>query len=394
MSWHPDAVQELPLIKFSVPYRAGLEAAYLADALASDHWHGDGPWTTRTHDWLVQRTGAARALLTTSCTHALELAALLLDLGPGDEVVVPSFTFSSTAAAVALRGAVPVFVDCRPETMNIDPACVEAAISERTKAIFVMHYAGVGCDMAAVQTIADRHGLPIVEDNAHGLAARWQGRTLGTFGVLATQSFHNTKNVTSGEGGALLVNDVDLTERAEVIREKGTNRSRFLRGQVDKYTWIDQGSSYLPSDVLAALLMAQLEEFDEIHRQRHAVWDRFHTDLAGWAAANGVEQMAIPDGAEHPAHMYYLMMPGHDDQTGLLGHLRDRRIVGTFHYLPLDASPAGQQLGRTPYPCPVTHDRSLRLVRLPLFAGMSEEQLDRIVTGVTSYRVGQVSYSR
>lgn len=375
-------------IMFSQPCRVGNEQAYVQEALSSTVWHGDGPFTERATRWLVERTGAKGALLTTSCTHALELAAMLLDLQPGDEVVCPSFTFSSTATAIAIRGAVPVFVDVDPTTLNIDPASAAAAITDRTKAIFIVHYGGIACDLPALRALADQHGLAIVEDNAHSLGAYYNGQHLGTFGTFGTQSWHDTKNVTSGEGGAILINDSQYAERAEIIREKGTNRSRFLRGQVDKYTWVDQGSSYLPSDLLAALLMAQFEAFDDIQERRHAVWNRYHHELGSWACDNGVQLMTVPPGCEHPAHLYFLTMPSHEHQTGLISHLKDRDIVATFHYQPLDASPAGQRLGRTPNPCPVTADRSLRIVRLPLHAGLTAAHAERVVGAISEYRAG------
>jgi dTDP-4-amino-4,6-dideoxygalactose transaminase len=377
-------VSESP-IRFSEPFRAGLEGKYVGEALATSVWHGDGAFTARATQWLVERTGAQDALLTTSCTHALELAGILLDLRPGDEVIVPSFTFSSTASAVAIRGATPVFVDVLPDTLNIDPACVEAAITERTKAIFVVHYGGVAVDLPALSALADRHGLAIVEDNAHGLGAYFRDQHLGTFGTFGTQSWHDTKNVTSGEGGALLVNDSRYTERAEIVREKGTNRSSFLRGEVDKYTWVDQGSSYLPSELLAALLLAQFERFDDIQRRRHAVWEGYAAGLGEWAAAQGVQRMVVPAERRHPAHLYFVVMPSHEDQTGLIRHLRERDIAATFHYQPLDSSPAGLRLGRTPSPCPVTADQALRLVRLPLYAGMTESDPQRVVEAVSGY---------
>lgn len=376
------------LIRFSTPVRTGREVELVTEAIASAHWHGDGPFTERAHALLREITGAPSVLLTTSCTHALELSGLLLDLGPGDEVLVPSFTFTSTATAIAVRGATPVFVDVEPGTLNLDPVLAAAAVTERTRAIYVVHYGGVGADMHALQAVADEHGLAIVEDNAHGLGARWQGQALGTFGALATQSFHDTKNVTSGEGGALLVNDPALRERAEVIREKGTNRSQFLRGQVDKYTWVDQGSSFLPSDLLAAVLVAQLESFADIQARRHHVWQRYAAELPGWADDHSVRLMRVPEDAEQPAHMFYLLTPTHADQTGLIGHLRERGVVATFHYQPLDASPAGRRLGRTPSPCAVTEHAATHLVRLPLHADLGDADVDRVVDAVTSYRPG------
>lgn len=373
-------------VRFSRPFRAGLEQEYLLDVLASDVWHGDGSYTRRASEWLVERTGAGSALLTTSCTHALELAAILLDLGPGDEVICPSFTFSSTATAIAIRGATPVFVDVRPDTLNLDVDAAAAAITERTKAIFVVHYGGIAADVDRLVALASDHGLALVEDNAHALGASWRGQHLGTFGVFGTQSFHDTKNVTCGEGGALLINDDRFVERAEIVREKGTNRSRFLRGQVDKYTWVDHGSSYLPAELLAGLLLAQFERFDEIQAARQRVWAAYDTSLGDWAKANSVDRMVVPDGCEQPAHLYFVVMPTPADQAGLIAHLAERGVAAVFHYQPLDASPAGQTLGRTPAPCTVTADRAARLVRLPLHAGLTSNDVDRVLAGVMSYR--------
>lgn len=374
-------------ILFSEPYRSGREGEYLREVLDSTTWHGDGPFTTRTNEWMSRFTGSPHALLTTSGTHALELAAILLDLGPGDEVICPAFTFTSTATSIAIRGATPVFVDVQPDTMNIDPSAVEAAVTERTRAIFVVHYAGVAVDLPTIQQVADRHDLAVVEDNAHGFDAYLDDQHLGTFGTMGIQSWHDTKNVTAGEGGHLLVRDDALAERAEIVREKGTNRSLFLRGAVDKYTWVDQGSSYLPSELNAALLLAQLEASEQTQRLRHRVWDIYDRELAGWAEQVGASRMTVPAGRRHPAHMYYLVMPLHDDQTALLRHLQAREIVATFHYQPLDTAAAGRRLGRTPHPCPVTADRSQRLVRLPLHAGLSDLDVERVVEGVTSYEV-------
>lgn len=373
-------------IVFSRPFRAPGENTYVAEVLASGHVHGDGPFTAAASKLVRQVTGAPLALLTTSCTHALELAGVLLELGPGDEVIVPSFTFSSTAAAIAMRGATPVFVDIDPRALCLDLDLVEAAVTERTRAVYTVHYGGIGHRLDELTALCERHGVVLVEDNAHGIGARWRGRTLGTFGALATQSFHDTKNVHCGEGGALLVNDVDrFGERAEIVREKGTNRAMFLRGQVDKYTWVDTGSSYLPSDLLAAVLRAQLEHFDHIQAERHRVWDRYARDLVTWADQTGARLMHVPDDAEHPAHVFYLLMPDHKGQLGLLGHLKEHGVIGTFHYQPLDSSPAGKRLGLTPAPCTVTADVARRLVRLPLWPDLTEADLDRIVSATTSY---------
>jgi dTDP-4-amino-4,6-dideoxygalactose transaminase len=373
---------------FSVPYVTGSESTYVAQAMASDHWQGDGPFTKRAVALLQQLTDARGVILTTSCTHALELAAVLVGLKPGDEVICPSFTFSSTATAIVSRGAVPVFVDIEPRTLNIDPVAAEAAITPRTKAMFILHYGGVAADLDRLLAIADRHGLALVEDNAHGLGASFRGRHLGTFGTLGTQSFHDTKNVAMGEGGALLVQDPELLVRAEIVRDKGTNRARFWRGEIDKYTWVDEGSSYLPSDILAAVLCAQLEGFDDIQAKRMHVWKRYDTELADWAARSGVDQMYVPPERCQPAHLYVLMMPSADDQHGLIQHLRERDVVATFHYQPLDQSPAGQAFGRAPEPCTVTYDRAARLVRLPIYARMTDADIDRVIEGVTSYSPG------
>jgi dTDP-4-amino-4,6-dideoxygalactose transaminase len=370
---------------FSVPYVTGSESTYVAEALASDHWQGDGPFTKRAVGFLQKVTGARGVVLTTSCTHALELAAVLIGLKPGDEVICPTFTFSSTATAIVSRGAVPVFVDIDPRTLNIDPAAAEAAITARTTAMFILHYGGVAADLDRLLAIAAAHGLAVVEDNAHGLGASFRGRHLGTFGTLGTQSFHDTKNAAMGEGGALIVQDRELLTRAEIVRDKGTNRARFWRGEIDKYTWVDEGSSYLPSDILAAVLCAQLEGFDDIQTRRMHVWDRYSAELADWASSADVDRMWIPPECSHPAHLYFMIMPAPADQQGLIRHLRELDIVATFHYQPLDQAPAGQAFGRTPSPCDVAYDRASRLVRLPIHANMTDVEIDRVIEGVTTY---------
>ena len=370
------------MILFNRPFVAPRERQYLLEAVESGHTAGDGPFTRRASALLTALTGARSALLTTSCTHALEMTALLLDLRPGDEVILPSFTFVSTANAYVLRGAVPVFVDCRPDTLNIDEGGVEAAITTRTKAIVVMHYGGVACELDTITKVAERHGIPVIEDNAHGLGASYRDRPLGSFGALATQSFHATKNVSCGEGGALLINDDRLRERAEILREKGTDRSRFFRGQVDKYRWMDLGSSYLPSDVLAAALTAQLESFAESQRARQAVWAAYDTAFAGL----GVGRPGVPAGSEHPAHLYYLLMPDLEARQALIAHLAGRGVQATFHYQPLHSAPAGERFGRTgPGGCPVTEDVADRLVRLPLYAGLTEAEIARVIAAVRSF---------
>jgi dTDP-4-amino-4,6-dideoxygalactose transaminase len=374
-------------IPFSRPYPSRHELENLAAVLASGHVHGDGAFTASATQRLRELIPTDHALLTSSGTHALEMASLLLGLGPGDEVIMPSFTFPSAATAVTLVGATPVFVDSDPTTGNIAPEAVAAAVTgRRTRAISVMHYGGVAVDLTALEAIAQDAGVPLIEDNAHGLAARLDGRPLGTFGALAIQSFHDTKNIHSGEGGALLINDPDLMERAEIIREKGTNRSRFLRGQVDKYTWVDLGSSYLMDELSAAVLDSQLADFETIQALRHDIWDRYATSLAHWADELGATLMHVPDGREHPAHLYYVLMPDLESRDALLSELRSVGVIATFHYIPLDDAPAGLAYGRTPVPCIEAHRFSDRVVRLPLWAGMRDDEVDRVVAAVTSFR--------
>ncbi|MEZ4402753.1 MAG: dTDP-4-amino-4,6-dideoxygalactose transaminase [Kofleriaceae bacterium] len=370
-----------PPIPFNRPHRTGREAGYLSQALASDHWRGDGPFTRSATALLSARLAGAPVLLTTSCTHALELAALLLDCGPGDEVIVPAFTFVSSASAFALRGATVVFADVCPRTLNLDPIAAAAKVTPRTRAIVAVHYAGVACDLDALTGL----GPTLVEDNAHGLFGAWRGRPLGSFGALATQSFHDTKNIGCGEAGALVLNDRGLVERAEVLREKGTNRARFFRGQVDKYTWVDVGSSYLPSDLLAAVLAAQLEGADAIQAARHAVWARYHAELAPWADRHGVQQPHLPDGAAHPAHIYWLRVADLATRTRLLAHLADHGVGATFHYQPLHLSEVGRRGGGTVGDCPITEAAADTLVRLPLYADLTSADVDRVVAAVSSF---------
>ena len=365
-------------IKFNRPYMTGRELWLISQAHANGHLSGDGEFTKRCNAWLEEHIGCRKALLTHSCTAALEMAALLLDLAPGDEVIMPSFTFVSTANAFVLRGAVPVFVDIRPDTLNIDEARIEAAITPRTKAICVVHYAGVACEMDAILDIARRHGLPVVEDAAQAIFSSYKGRPLGSIGAFAALSFHETKNVISGEGGALLVNDGDAVERAEIIREKGTNRSKFFRGQVDKYTWVDIGSSFLPGEITAAFLAAQLEEAEAITRRRLAIWDRYHAWAEAHERAGRVRRPVVPAGCTHNAHMYYLLLPSLEARTRFIDQLRQRGVGAVFHYIPLHSSPAGQRYGRADGALPVTDDASDRLVRLPLWAGL-EDHLDEVL---------------
>lgn len=375
----------LPPIPFNRPSLAGNEFDYMRQALENRHLSGDGPFTRRCHTWLESTLGVTKALLTTSCTHALEMTAFLLDLEPGDEVIVPAFTFVSTVNAYAIRGARPVFADIRRDTLNIDESQLERLISPRTRAIVVVHYAGVGCEMDTILQIGQHYGLPVIEDNAHGLFGRYRGRYLGTFGCLATQSFHETKNITCGEGGALLINDPQYIERAEILREKGTNRSRFFRGQVDKYTWVDFGSSYLPSDLLAAFLYAQLENYQTIQAQRRRIWETYYSELSAWAERRGVRLPFVPAHCEQPYHMFYLLLPDLEQRQAFIAHLKEHGIHATFHYLPLNTSQMGQRYGGRPGDCPVTEEISDRLVRLPMYNDMSLDEQDRILETILSF---------
>lgn len=357
----------------------GRELSHVAQAHANNHLSGDGPFTKRCHAWLEKQTGAQRALLTHSCTAALEVSALLLDLQPGDEVIMPSFTFVSTANAFVLRGAVPVFVDIREDTLNLDERLIEAAITPKTKAICVVHYAGVACEMDAILDLADRYGLRVIEDAAQGIYSAYKGRPLGAIGDMGCLSFHETKNIIAGEGGALLTRDAEFAERAEIIREKGTNRSKFFRGQVDKYTWVDVGSSYLPSELVAAFLSAQMDEGDEITRRRLAIWDRYHTWAARHEDAGFLRRPVVPAHCQHNAHMYYLLMPSIDHRTEFMARMKQSGIGTVFHYIPLHSSPAGTRHGRSHGHLPVTDFTSDRLVRLPLWVGL-EPHLDQVLT--------------
>ncbi|UFS99209.1 dTDP-4-amino-4,6-dideoxygalactose transaminase [Nocardia huaxiensis] len=374
-------------IIFSRPYRAARELGNLKTVLDSDHSHGDGQFTAAATAKLKAITAAPHALLTTSCTSALEMAGLLLELGPEDEVIVPSFAFTSTATSMALRGSTVVFADIDPATGNLDPESVAAAITERTKAVVVIHYGGVGADMEGLRALADTHGFAIIEDNAHGLGGSWRGRPLGTIGTVGALSFHDTKNIHCGEGGAILLTDEILMGRAEIIREKGTDRARFLRGAVDKYSWQDIGSSYLPSELNAAVLDAQLAEFDTIQQNRHRVWNSYAAALPEWAARNDIRLMTVPADREHTAHLYYLRVPTEHRRDDLIAHLAQRGIVAPFHYIPLDSSPAGLKLGRTPVPCVRSAEFSGTVVRLPLWPGLTDEQIARVIDGVTSFTV-------
>lgn len=376
-------------IPFNRPTMQGNELAYMAEAIANLHTAGDGPFTKRCAALLEQALGVPKVLLTTSCTHALEMAAFLLEIREGDEVICPSFTFVSTINAFVIRGARPVFADVRPDTLNLDEARLERLITPRTRAVVPVHYAGVGCEMDVIREIAQRHGLAIVEDNAHGLFGRYRGRNLGSFGCLATQSFHETKNLLCGEGGALLINDPELVERAEVIREKGTNRSRFFRGQVDKYSWVDVGSSYLLSDLLAAFLWAQIEAKGRIQATRRRIWERYKEELAEWARERGASLPTVPEYCEQPYHMFYLLLPSLIQRQALIGHLRDRGIHSVFHYVPLHLSEMGRRYGGKVGDCPVTEDVSDRLLRLPFFNDLTDVEQSEVIDAVRSFGIGR-----
>lgn len=362
----------------------GKELYYIAEAHFNGKLAGDGPFTKKCHAWLEERTGTAKALLTHSCTAALEMTALLLDLKPGDEVIMPSYTFVSTANAFVLRGAVPVFVDIRPDTLNIDETKIEEAITTRTRAIVPVHYAGVGCEMDVIMDIANRHGLSVIEDAAQGLMASYKGKPLGAIGDFGAVSFHETKNVISGEGGALLVNNVRFAERSEIIREKGTDRSRFFRGQVDKYTWQEVGSSYLPGELIAAFLWAQLEEANEITARRLAIWNAYHAALAPLEKRGSLIRPTVPDSCVHNAHMYYVLMPDPEARTRALEVMKNAGINAIFHYIPLHDSPAGKRFARVSGEMRVTNSISQRLIRLPLWVGLSDLDGSRVVDVLAS----------
>lgn len=374
-------------IPFNRACLTGRELRYITEAVADGHISGDGAFTKRCQELLERELGVPKILLTTSCTHALEMAALLLDIEPGDEVIVPSFTFVSTINAFVLRGARPVFADIREDTLNIDEKLLEAQITPRTKAIIVVHYAGVACEMDAIMELARKYGVAVVEDNAHGLFGKFNRQYLGTFGSLATQSFHETKNFTCGEGGALLINDHDLIERAEILREKGTNRSRFFRGQIDKYTWVDVGSSYLPSDILGAFLYAQLEHRNEIQYKRRQIWQRYYAELADWAEDNQVQLPTVPGHVEQSYHMFYMLLPTLAERQALIAHLKSQNILSVFHYVPLHLSEMGRRFGGRISDCPITEDISDRLVRLPFYNSLTEEDLDRVICAIRTFVV-------
>jgi dTDP-4-amino-4,6-dideoxygalactose transaminase len=368
----------MDLIPFNKPYMTGKELWNIAQAHAKGHLAGDGSFTRLCNQWIQQRTGSAKALLTHSCTAGLEMAALLADVGPGDEVIMPSYTFVSTANAFVLRGAVPVFVDIRPDTLNLDEKRIEAAITDRTRAIVPVHYAGVGCEMDTIAAIAARHELLVIEDAAQAVMSTYKGRPLGGIGDLAAISFHETKNVISGEGGALVVNNDRFAERAEIIREKGTNRSQFFRGQVDKYTWVDVGSSYLPGEIIAAFLYAQMEEADAITRRRLTMWNTYHQWFERAEQDGRLRRPVVPEHCTHNAHMYYILLPDLERRTAVIDKLKAARIQSVFHYIPLHSAPAGLKYARTHGEMMVTDDVADRLLRLPMYAGLEDRQIEVI----------------
>ena len=366
-------------VPFNRPAVVGREYEYIKAAVDSGQLSGNGPFTKRCHGWLESHIGCSRALLTHSCTAALEMTALLLDLAPGDEIIMPSFAFVSTANAFVLRRAVPVFVDIRPDTLNIDEQLIEPAITARTRAVVALHYAGVSCNMDAIVDIAARRGIAVIEDAAQGIRASYRGRPLGSLGAFGAMSFHETKNLISGEGGALFVNDSRYAERAEIIWEKGTNRTQFKRGEVDKYTWLDVGSSYLPSELTAAFLLAQLEEADRLNEERLRLWHRYHEALIDFEACELLRRPVVPPDCQANGHIYHVLVPSSGGRTTVLRLLRDRGVDALFHYVPLHSAPAGRRYGRVSGPLPVTEDLASRLIRLPLWRGMTDADLETVV---------------
>jgi dTDP-4-amino-4,6-dideoxygalactose transaminase len=374
-------------IDFNKPCLAGKELEYIAQAVQKNHISGDGYFTKQCQVFLQELLQAPKVLLTTSCTHALEMTAFLLGIQPGDEVIFPSFTFVSTVNAFVIRGARPIFIDVRPDTLNLDEQQIERTISSRTRAIVPVHYAGVGCKMDTIMAIAQRYNIAVIEDNAHGLFGKYQGKLLGTFGRMATLSFHETKNITCGEGGAIIINDPALAERAEIIREKGTNRSRFFRGLVDKYTWVDLGSSYLPSDILAAFLCAQLENWQEIQARRKEIWEYYYAGLKEWARQNDVRLPVVPPESEQAYHMFYLLLPDLDARQRLLTYLRQRGIYSVFHYLPLHLSEMGRKFGGKPGDCPVTERVSDQILRLPFYRDLTFSNQDQVIQVIQEFKI-------
>ena len=378
---------KLTPIPFNRSSLMGRELDYIGRAMTSGQIAGDQTFSKQCQKLLEEVLGLPKCLVATSCTHALEMAALLLEIQPGDEVIVPSFTFVSTINAFVLRGGHPVFCDIRPDTLNLDETLLESLITPRTKAVVPVHYAGVGCEMDSIMAIAGQREVTVVEDNAHGLFGKYKGRWLGTFGALATQSFHETKNITCGEGGALLINEASLIERAEIVREKGTNRSRFFRGQVDKYSWVDIGSSYLMSDVLAAFLYGQLERWREIQAGRRKIWERYERDLEPWAKANDIRLPCVPAHCEQAYHMFYLLLPTLASRQALIEHLKTRKITAVFHYLPLHLSAGARRFGALAQACPVTEDVSDRLLRVPFYNTLSDVEQERVIHALREFQI-------
>jgi len=373
------------MIPFNRASFDGHELEYLAGAIQNGHVSGNGLYTKKAEEELRHIHGHGRTLLTTSCTHALEMAAILLQLKPGDEVIVPSFTFVSSAAAFLLHGGKPVFADVRADTLNLNFDAVEAAITSRTRAVCVVHYAGVGAEPDQFRQLADKHGLVLIEDNAHGLFGKFKGQSLGTFGQVSTLSFHETKNVTCGEGGALHINDLEYVERAEILREKGTNRSKFFRGQVDKYTWVDTGSSWVLSDLLAGVLLGQLERLELIQEARSRVWNRYHEELRPWALQHGIRTPIISSDCEHSSHMYHLRFSELETRSRFIQHMKEHDVATVFHYQPLHLSDVGKRLGGKYGQCPISEDAGDTLVRLPLFATLTPSEVDHIVEATSSF---------
>ena len=375
-------------ILFNKSSKQGKELHYIRQTISNGQVSGDQSFSKKCQRLLEDTLGVQKALITTSCTHALEMAAILLNIQPNDEIIIPAFTFVSTANAFVLHGARPVFCDIRPDTLNLDESKLESLITKQTRAIIVVHYAGVGCEMDMILKIANHHGIAVIEDNAHGLFGKYRGRWLGTLGCLATQSFRETKNITCGEGGALSINKQELIERAESIREKGTNRARFFRGQVDKYSWVDIGSSYVMSDILAAFLFGQLEKWQKIQEKRKNTWRRYHEELSDWAEQNGVRQPVVPEHCDQPYHMYYLLMLSEECRSKFIAQLKDKGVMAVFHYLPLNSSKFVLQMsekGWQKFQCPITEDVSKRIVRLPLYADLSEDDQTRVIEEVIKF---------